>query len=335
VVCTDLNFDPRLTRRELVRQMGWASALIVPLVVRADTPRGAFAVYTTEPRHFSDWDVRLLTCLANYAAVALQQAEALEQLKLARERQAVAETFAVLGDVAANLLHRVNNLVGVIPVRVQGIMDKCAATRTDAYLSAGLQEIEESARAAMATARETMTYLRPLRLQPVSVADCYRMAIMRLAVPPHIQLSATGLEDLPPVWAGVEQLRLVLSNLIENALDALGERPGRVTVSGWYAPGARGQGQPWVEISVADDGPGVSAEFRERIFDPEFSTKRSPKKMGFGLWWVKSWVQRFGGRIELTPPHAPAAASDLRSAEVPEDGGCVFLIQLPPAPGGA
>ena len=114
----------------------------MPLITRDRAPqggvaRGALGVYTTSPRTFSDWDTRLLSSLANHAAIALQQAEALEQLKAAQERQAVAETFAVLGDIAANLLHRVNNLIGVIPVRAQGILDKRPALQADAYVEHG------------------------------------------------------------------------------------------------------------------------------------------------------------------------------------------------------
>lgn len=340
VFSADLRGDPRLTHRELVERMGWTSALIVPLVARDGTPRGAFGIYTTEPRAFSDWDVRLLACLANHAAVALQQAEAVAQVKLAEERQAVAEAFAVLGDVAANLLHRVNNLIGLIPVHVQTIADKRPAIAADPYVKTILDDIESSARAALRAARETMSHLRPLRLQPVAVGDCYRTVLDRLDLPPHIQLSAHGLDDLPSVWAGDEQLRLILFNLVENAVEAIGERAGCITLSGRVAGDALDRGRQWVEITIADTGPGVPLADREKIFAPNYSTKRSLKKLGFGLWWVKSWVQRFGGSIALEdlPPLSPDSRSALGEAMGPPlarepDGGrgCAFVIRLPPA----
>lgn len=324
IVSADLPNDARILRRELAQQMGWASALIVPLVVRGGAPRGAFGVYTTVPRAFSDWDMRLLTCLANHAAVAFQQAEAVAQVKLAEERQAVAETFAVLGDVAANLLHRVNNLIGLIPVQVQNIADKRPAVVADPFLGSRLRDIEDSARAAMDAARETVAYLRPVRLQPAAVEACCRAALQRLTVPPNICLSAAGMGELPQVWAGEEQLRLVLFNMIENAMEAIADQPGRITVSGRVVADPLERARQWVEITIADDGPGVPPAVRDKIFDPDFSTKHSLRKLGFGLWWVKAWVQRCGGSISLADMPAPQSPDGAM-----EQGGCAFAIRLP------
>jgi GAF domain-containing protein len=316
----DVSRDPRFLRRELARKMGWVSGLIVPLLMRDGTPRGALTLYSSEPRAFSEWDQRLLTWLANHTAIAIQEAETLEALAQARERQTLAETFAALGDVAANLLHRVNNLVGIIPVRVQGVIEKRPAVREDAYLSSALDEIEANARTAMTAARDAMAYLRPVKLQPTSVAVCFRTALERLSLAPEIRVSAEGLDSLPRVLAGEEQLRLVFFNLMENAADAMegtGKTSGReptIRISGRTAADGRGGAPQRVEILLADNGPGVPPERRENVFDPAFSTKRSPRKLGFGLWWVKTLITRLGGEIRL---------------EDSPEGGCAFHIVLP------
>ena len=57
----------------------------------------------------------------------MQNTAHLEALRLAEDQRATPETFAAIGDIAANLLHRLNNKVGTIPVRVEGIQDKCEA----------------------------------------------------------------------------------------------------------------------------------------------------------------------------------------------------------------
>ncbi|MBN2083654.1 MAG: GAF domain-containing protein [Anaerolineales bacterium] len=326
LISPDVGRDPRFLRRDLAAKMGWVSGLIVPLLMRDGTPRGALTLYSSEPRAFSEWDQRLLTWLANHTAIAVQDAEALDQLAQARERQTLAETFAALGDVSANLLHRVNNLVGIIPVRVQGVLEKRPALSEDAYLSAALTEIEDNARAAMAAAREAMAYLRPVKLLPTSVGVCIRTALERLELPPGIKVETDGLDSLPNVMAGEEQLRLVFFNLIENAADALaamqpsGGPSGLIRVSGHAAADPSGGPPPMVEILLSDNGPGVPAERRENIFDLAFSTKRSPRKLGFGLWWVKTLITRLGGEIRL----------------VDCGEGCSFRIRLPSGarPGG-
>jgi GAF domain-containing protein len=326
LISPDVSRDPRFLRRELAHAMGWVSGLIVPLLMRDGTPRGALTLYSAEPRSFSEWDQRLLTWLANHTAIAVQDAETLDQLAQAREKQTLAETFAALGDVSANLLHRVNNLVGIIPVRIQGVREKRPALDEDPYLSAALTEIEGNARTAMAAAREAMAYLRPVKLQPTSVEICFRTALDRLALPDGILVVAEGLESLPPVMAGEEQLRLVFFNLMENAADALtgmdgaAGRPGLIRVSGRAAADPPGRASASVEILLSDNGPGIPTDRRENVFDLAFSTKRSPRKLGFGLWWVKTLITRLGGEIRV----------------VDCNEGCAFLIRLPSGalPGG-
>jgi signal transduction histidine kinase len=310
ITCPDVRYDPSFRYVELAREQGWVSALIVPLLGR-DRQRpamGAFSVYTTEPREFSNWDQRLVSCLASHAAIAIQDAEQLEQLKKVQERQAVAETFAAIGDIAANLLHRLNNKIGTIPVRIQGIEAKCPGALKDPYLANSLQEIKESARAAMEIVRDSMVHLRPIHLQPVAVNHCIRQALQEVNLPATIQVSQSGLDDLPPVMAGEEQLKLVFVNLIENAIDAMKGR-GKL----WFTGRRRGQ---WIEITVTDNGPGIPVELQERIFELNFSTKRTTKKLGFGLWWTRTYIQRFGGtlQVESTPGQ-----------------GATFIVRLPVA----
>ena len=71
----------------------------------------------------------------------------------------------------------------------------------------------------------------------------------------------------------------------------------------------------WVEIRVSDTGPGIPLELQERIFEFSYSSRSAhPGKLGFGLWWVKSLVTRFGGRVAV---------------ESPDQGGTTFILSLP------
>ncbi|MCS7252124.1 MAG: GAF domain-containing protein [Anaerolineae bacterium] len=287
------------SRRPLSVESGGCT-LAVPMLEPGGTVCGVFVVHSARPRTFTERDQRLLIILANQAALAVQLAEHVRALQAARERQAVTEAFAAIGDIAANLLHRLNNHIGLIPVRLEGLQEKRSDLFQDPYLASVFQEIESRARAALDAVREAMVYLRPMAPRPVPILPCLQMALRDLRIPPGIHLETAGLEDLPPVMAGEPQLALVFFNLLENAVEALGE-------NGWIRVEGRA-GPEEVILTVRDNGPGIPLELQERIFELDFSTKRSPKKLGFGLWWVKMLVQRFGGeiRVESAPGHGTA-----------------------------
>jgi signal transduction histidine kinase/putative methionine-R-sulfoxide reductase with GAF domain len=294
----DVASDPRFCRPDLARAQGWSRALVVPLTAGdGGEPVGALSVYSvgSGPARFaeSEWDEKVLTCLAHYAALAVQNEAHQRALREVEERHAVAETFAAVGDVAANVLHHLNNKVGTIPVRVQGIQDKCEpAVQGDAYLAANLAEIERSACEAMEAVRENLSHLHPIHPAPVDVCSCVAAALEAADPPGDVSVRVETLDGLPPVMAGERTLTLVFANLLENAAEAMGGK-GRVTIRG----GAR---DGWVEVAVADDGPGIPPELHERVF--EFSYGRGPArpgKLGFGLWWVRTLMMRLGGSIGI------------------------------------
>jgi GAF domain-containing protein len=311
VTADDVRREPTFVLRDLAAQQGWAGALIVPLLAgEQGQPLGAFSVYSQagDPRRFAeaDWDKKVLAVLARHAALALQEASRREALRSAEEQRAVAETFAAVGDIAANLLHRVNNHVGTIPVRVEGIQDKCAAAlAADTYLAHNLMEIERSATEAMTVMRDTLFHLRPIHLMPVSLAECVAEAIRDSALPATVSIHCVGLEQLPLVYAGPRRLSLVFTNLLENAAAAM-DGVGVITLRGTAQGG-------WIEVQVSDTGPGVPSELHERIFDFNFSGRQAHAgKLGFGLWWVKTLMARFGGSVTVDSDGQHGATFTLR-----------------------
>jgi signal transduction histidine kinase len=280
-------------------------------------PVGAFSVHRagSDPGHFteSEWDKKVLTCLARYAALAVHNAARQDALRAAQEQQAVAETFAAVGDIAANLLHHLNNRVGTIPVRVQGIQDKSQpALSADPYLATNLVEIERSASEAMEAVRENLFHLRPIHLAAVDVAVCVDAASTAAVLPPQVNVQIEDLDDLPAVEASERSLTLVFTNLLGNAADAMGGE-GVIAIQGEAHNG-------WVEITVSDNGPGIAPDLHDQIFEFNFSGHRAARagKLGFGLWWVKTLMARLGG-----------------SVTVDSDGhhGATFRLKLPRAEG--
>jgi signal transduction histidine kinase len=314
VIAQDVRTDPRFHRRDLAKKQNWARALVVPLLAGDEGQSlGAFSVYSSgeDPGRFaeSDWDKKVLTCLAQYAALAIQNEDRQETLRAVQEQRSVAETFAAVGDIASNLLHHLNNKVGTIPVRVQSIQDKCRpALEADAYLANNLNEIERCASEAMQAVRDNLSRLRPIRLEPVFIAARVLDAIHAANLPPGIKVQTENIDPLPVVMAGGQSLTFVFTNLIENAADAMsGEGVIRI----------QGQAEPeWVEIAVGDSGPGIPPELHDRIFELNYSGRAGtrPGKLGFGLWWVKTLMARLGGSV--------AVESDGRH-------GTTFRLRLP------
>lgn len=246
----------------------------------------------------SGWDHKVEALLAEYELLARENAQRQEALREAREARAVAETFAAMGDVAANLLHHLNNQVGTIPARVEGLQDKCEnLIAASPYLATNLAEIERAALDAMQTVRERLSLLRPLTPAPVSVADCLADALRTVRLPANVTVTISAqLAVLPPVLAGREGLTLVLLNLLDNAGEALTSGAlvwAEITVTG-------AAHRDTVEIIVADNGPGVPPELQPRIFEFDVSGRRRAgegHRLGFGLWWVKTLITRLGGAI--------------------------------------
>ncbi|MFZ6028426.1 MAG: GAF domain-containing protein [Chloroflexota bacterium] len=316
VIAENVATDPHFHHPELAHAQGWQRALIVPLLGNdGNEPLGAFSVYSSssEPGRFaeSEWDKKVLLCLAQYAGLAFQNAARQDALRAAQEQRSVAETFAAVGDIASNLLHHLNNKVGTIPVRVQGIQDKCRlALDADSYLSHNLEEIERCASEAMESVRENLSHLRPIRLEPVYVAARVMDAIHAAKLPPGIEIRAENLETLPVVVASGRSLTLVFTNLLENAADAMrGE--GKITLHGTAEA-------DWVEITVSDNGPGVHPDLHDRIFELNFSRSATPRpgKLGFGLWWVKTLMTRLGGSVSVESDGQSGATFRLRLPRV-------------------
>jgi|GEM_PF-2691651 len=98
------------------------------------------------------------------------------------------------------------------------------------------------------------------------------------------------------LWGPALQFDQVLVNLVRNAIDALEEGGGsEIRVSASPRDGG------WMVV-VQDDGPGVPADRRDRIFEQGFSTKGPDQGLGLGLWLCRNLVQvGFGGTLELAP----------------------------------
>ncbi len=148
-----------------------------------------------------------------------------------------------------------------------------------------------------ATIRDLLAFARPSppALAGVEVAPVLE-AVLRLGrVQPRFRGVAVRLElprDLPPVRADAHRLSQVLLNLVLNGADAAGVGGG-LELAARVHPSEPDQ----VEITVADDGPGIPPGNLERIFEPFFTTKEPGQGSGLGLAVSRALIESFGGRI--------------------------------------
>lgn len=152
------------------------------------------------------------------------------------------------------------------------------------------------------------THLEPVPVSSVlvTVAELSRREIERIGA----TLEVTDDTKAAAVLIDRIQIEQALLNLLRNAAEALGERPGgarRLSIAGRITPEG-------VEIAVSDTGPGVATEVVERLFQPFVSTK--PRGMGLGLTITRSIVEAHGGRLQF---------------EGRPGGGAIFKVVLPQA----
>jgi len=153
--------------------------------------------------------------------------------------------------------------------------------------------------------------VRPPRREAVVLAELVAAQRTRLSVPPRVTMDIAVPGDLPrPEIDGV-QVGQILFNLFVNAIQAVESRGGIVSVTG-TADASH------VRLHVRDDGDGVPAHLRAKIFEPLFTTKA--RGIGLGLWVSRSLAENNGGSLTLDETATGACFTlSLPRPDVPAD----------------
>jgi two-component system NtrC family sensor kinase len=171
------------------------------------------------------------------------------------------------------------------------------------------------------------------------------MPLIRRLLPESIPLRLEIAQNAGNVAIDRTQFTAALLNLVSNAADAIGNRAGRITISGWPLVGPSGRRN--VILSVADNGGGMSEDVAARALEPYYTTKGVGKGSGLGLPMVKGFAEQSGGRLELhnRPGEGvtvnivlPAASKPTITASkpvMPVDRSHGSARPMPPAPGNA
>ncbi len=229
---------------------------------------------------------------------------ATRRLTEAQDRLVRSERLASVGRLAAGVAHEIGNpiaaLIGLLDLLIAGGLE--ASEQHDFHVRMR-RESERIHR----ILRDLLEFARPsaqpsAATEPGDVAQAVHDTAMLVApqkAMKNIELELALAPELPLVALAREQLVQVVLNLVLNAADAAG--PG-----GHVRVAARALARH-VELSVADDGPGVSPAIRDRLFEPFVTTKEPGKGTGLGLAVCRGLVEAVGGSITLDDEHHPGA----------------------------
>jgi PAS domain S-box-containing protein len=206
------------------------------------------------------------------------------------------QKLEALGTLAGGIAHDLNNtLVPIIALSKhligRELTDPAVRRSLDVILRAGLRG-RDLVRQIVAFSRKDRSERQLFDPVPV-IHDA--LAMLRASTPSLINFQ-TSFRPVPKVFGDAGQLHQVVVNLVTNAAQAIGDRPGSVTIS---LSTDVGEALPRVHLRVQDDGVGMADAVRQRIFEPFFTTKPVGEGTGLGLSVVHGIITAHGGTIAV------------------------------------
>lgn len=258
-------------------------------------------------------------------------AEVVERLQQSQWESLRSEQLAAVGQLAAGLAHELRNPLTAMQTLVQTARQQPEGEGLD---ERDLQVLEEEIVRLNASIQAFLDFARPPKLQrqPTDVVQLIEKTVQLVTAQADrqgVEIETENGDSIPQLDADPDQLRQVILNLLLNAIDAQptgGEiqiAVKRVAQNAMPESGAdglpsrpndtvRASESECVVLSIADSGPGIPEENRQRVFEPFFSTKETGS--GLGLSTCRRIIEDHGGAIQVDE----AAA-----------GGTLFEIRLP------
>ena len=295
VTSVDVNVDPRFAWIREVDQARYTSMCSVPMIWN-DQVIGVLNVQTVERRVFGAADVGFLETLAALLAGLV------EKQRLQQEAEAQLESLRAIDEARANLIavvtHALRTPLAVVRAYVELLGGRVQATeQPDAahWESEALTQVDR-------LDRTVDSILESLRVFPDGRAQLTSIDLAALVeeetriVAPMLRrhtLSSTFTGRPLRAWASDEMLRRLLGYLLENA-SKYAPQGGTIDVYGWELDGQ-------AYLAVTDDGPGIPAQWRDRIFEPFVRLDDSPRGAGIGLFAARHLARAMAGDLRVEP----------------------------------
>jgi len=296
LVIADLSSDCRFPNSALGAE-GVRSCVVLPLESSGEI-LGALAVGRSTPDAFSESETAMLLEIAEQTATAVRHAQLIDQLR--EEKQKLAEAkdslvhsdrLATVGRLAAHVAHEIRNPLATIGGFTHGILksptDAARVARNARIILEEVERLEQILANVMNFSRPGEPLLRTRCANETVEAVCafHENAFAERSVVVHKALDPS----CPEQQYDPDQIRQVLLNLIQNALDAM-PNGGELTVE------TQNRGDH-VRIVVSDTGEGMSREVIDTLFQPFYTTKVGGT--GLGLSVSQKIIRDHGGRIAV------------------------------------
>ena len=287
---------------------------------------GAFKEVTTMPLEKFNQIAQFLFTLANQisdiAYQNWQQARLISELKKSEaqrdaaftEREKLetqlrqAQKMESVGRLAGGVAHDFNNMLSVILGHTEMLLDR---VDSDNPLFSSLKEIKMAGERSADLTRQLLAFARKQNIEPkiVNLNEIIdgTLNMLKRLIRENIELSWQPGENLLPIKVDISQVNQILANLCVNARDALGNT-GTITIktaniyldSHFTAENPGFTEGDFVQMSVSDNGCGMSEESIEKLFEPFFTTKEQGKGIGLGLATVYGIVKQHNGYINVS-----------------------------------
>ena len=221
-----------------------------------------------------------------------------EELRATTQQLWQAARLAGVGELAASIAHELNNPLGTVALRIEGVLAK---TPTDDPRRRPLEVVEQEIDRMARLVGNLLQFSRA-GVERVSTVDVGEEARRTLELVEHhlrkhrVRPELDFAPGVPLIYADRQQLRQVLLNLFTNSVDAMPEG-GRLALR--VRPGELAVGRPAVVFEVEDSGTGIPQELLSRVTEPFFTTKPEGKGTGLGLAICRRIVRQHHGTIEI------------------------------------
>ncbi len=248
---------------------------------------------------FSEKDLEFAVVLSKYVCLAIENLETSVGVEL--------EKYASVGKLAVGIVHEINNpLDGVIRytnILLEQMSEDSVSKEYLLEIKKGLNRITNITKSLLQFSYQVGANSSQVeKYVDINMLIEEALDTMEDRLNGKIMVNKRYKERLPRILDF--GLAHIVTNIIKNALDAMSDSGGTLDISTDVKDSS-------VRIIFQDTGPGISAEIRDRIFEPFFSTKSIDKGAGLGLSICKEIINRYDGNIEVNSSPGKGAAFNI------------------------